>query len=111
MDIQGRCCELAWQVYGGDYAQLQRLVEVQGGSWEESEGGASQIAHTWDGRTVGFFHGMDPIAAYVQVCFVLFGVLWPHLDFAQRGMKLLHKEWRGKVKIAKDERVGGDHRA
>ena len=94
-----RLAELTWQVVDGDFAGLERLVTVCGGTWEEQEDG-TRIARTGFGVTVGFGPGLDPVSAFVQVAMAVVGPYWVWVPDASEAMRLVNKQWGVQTKAA-----------
>jgi hypothetical protein len=94
-----RLAELTWRIVDGDFAALERLVRVCGGSWEEQEDG-TRIARTGFGVTVGFGPGLDPISAFVQVAMAVVGPYWVWVPHVGEAMRLVGKQWAAASKPA-----------
>jgi len=98
-----RLAELTFQVVAGEFATLERLVTVSGGTWEEQEDG-TLIARTGFGVTVGFTRGLDPVSAFVQTAFAVLGPYWVWVPDANEAMRLVNKRWSAETKAAQPKR-------
>jgi hypothetical protein len=87
-----RLAELAWQVHEGRYDDLAKIIRAQGGEFEVHEDGTAVARGVL--CTAGFSPGTDPITAFVQVCFALFGVYWTKVPHTGEAQGLVNAQWK-----------------
>lgn len=100
--LSKRLCEIAWACFDKDYAPLKNIILAQGGTWDDN--GPDQVCHSKYGvSTVGFPAG-DPVTTFVQVCFALYGQMWPEMPFCGEAQQQLNKQWKRRSEAAKSGR-------
>jgi|SRR5580693_2329537 hypothetical protein len=87
-----RLAIIAWDAHNQRFDDLAKIVRAQGGSFETMPDGTS-VART-PTFTAGFSAGGgDPIEAFVQTCFTLFGMFWPMLPLCAQAQGLINRWW------------------